>query len=140
MRKPAPLIKLVTPSQPLPRPNGRPKKHAMPPMPQEVLEGMTDLERQHYEYFLRAYKGDYPNMTPSDEIALTMAALEYVNLLRTQAQQMATGEPVSASRQHPGVQLRQWLDSMAATRKQRKNDPAAEERAAWQEALSGLSH
>jgi hypothetical protein len=98
---------------------GRPRKLRYPPIPQEVLDGMTALEREHFDFFIDSIRQDYQIKLPSDQVALYMAALEYVNLLRVQAHQLKTGEVITAARQHPGVQLRAWLDSMAATRAKR---------------------
>lgn len=120
---------------------GRPPRRKMPAMPEEILSGMSPLERQHYDYFLYAIRHDYPNLTPSDEISLQMAAIEYVNLMRVQAKQLQTGETITQARQHPGVQLRAWLDSMHATRKARvsgKKQDSPEE-ADLRAALSALS-
>jgi hypothetical protein len=101
------------------------------------------LERDHFDFFVAAYQKDYPAMSPSDCLCLYQAALEYINLLRVQAMQLKTKQVLSMARQHPGVQLRQWLDQMACTRKARTagKSPSAEdqERASLKELLKGLS-
>ena len=122
---------------------GRPRKLKMPPMPQEVLDGMTTLERDHYDFFIHAITQDYSINKPSDFIALHMAALEYVNLLRVQAKQLTDGEVITAARQHPGVQLRAWLDSLSTTRKARKEQGGGSEgdaqRVQWERQMAKLS-
>lgn len=113
------VIKLQQPSDlDAPRP-GRPRKLKMPPLPQEILDGMTSLEQEHFAFFLESHRQQYPDLTPTDLISLTAAAMEYVAYLRLQASQLSTGELVTMSRQHPGVQMRAWLDSLSVTRKQR---------------------
>lgn len=83
---------------------------------------------------------DYNITKPSDLIALHMAALEYVNLLRVQAGQLKSGQVITAARQHPGVQLCAWLDSLSATRAKRKETaPQNEEQQAWVEKMASLS-
>lgn len=98
---------------------GRKPKLKMPPLPQGLLDGMTELEQQHFWYMIDAYQQDYPSMKPTDIICLYQAALEYVNTLRVQAKQLKSGEVISMARQHPGVQMRAWLDMMDVTRKAR---------------------
>lgn len=111
----------VTPLQTAYRPPaGRPTKLKMPPLPQAIMDGMTDLEKQHFDYFVRSFRQEYPSLSAADLLCLQQAALEYINLLRVQAQQLSTGQVISMARQHPGVQLRQWLDMLSVTRKQRR--------------------
>lgn len=117
------VVKLERPVQLVQR-TGRKPKLKYPPLPQEIMDAMTDLERQHFEYFIEAIKADN-KLRPSDYIGLYAAGLEYVAYLRLQASQMATGELVTMSRQHPGVQLRAWLDTMSFSR--RKSDPKTTE-------------
>lgn len=112
------VLPVQRPTESTPK-RGRPRKLKYPPIPQEVLDGLTPLEREHFDFFIESIREDYHISLPSDQIALYMAALEYVNLLRVQAHQLKSGEVITAARQHPGVQLRAWLDSMAATRAKR---------------------
>lgn len=128
------VIKLERPVQ-LEKRTGRRPKLKFPPLPQEIMDAMTDLERAHFEYFIEAIQQDN-KLRPSDYIGLYAAGLEYVAYLRLQASQMATGELVTMSRQHPGVQLRAWLDTMSFSR--RKSDPKAQENK-MESALMGLS-
>lgn len=114
------VVKLEQPAEG--RRPGRPRKLVMPPLPRELLDSMTELERDHYHYFVRAFREEYPDLTATDLIMLHQAALEYINLLRVQANQLQTGIVLTMSRQHPGVQLRQWLDGLSVTRKQRPRD------------------
>ena len=123
---------------------GRKRKAKMPPLPQALLDGMSELEQDHFFFFLEAYKEDYPGMKPTDIICLHQAALEYINTLRVQAKQLATGEVISMARQHPGVQMRAWLDMMDVTRKARSksgktSQEDSEEVKQVREALKALS-
>lgn len=115
------VIKLERPAQLEPS-VGRPRTLKAPALPQDILDGMTELEREHFKFFIEAYKRDYQIKKPSDLIALQQAALEYINLLRVQAQQLKSGQVITAARQHPGVQMRAWLSEMGATRSKRKPD------------------
>lgn len=138
-RTAAPVIRLETPA-PRETRMGRPRKLEMPPLPQELLDGFTELEREHFQFFLDAFRQDYGIKKPSDEIALFNAACEYIQLLRVNATSAKTGEVITAARQHPGVQLRAWLDSMGSTRKQRKDQGEADtEKDEWVKAMSKLS-
>lgn len=120
---------------------GRKRKLKMPPLPQAILDGMTPLEREHFEFLIAAYNDEYgDSLTPADQISLQQAAIEYINLLRVQADQLSTGKIISMARQHPGVQLRQWLDSLSVTRKQRAaSRPEDKQTAALTEELLKLS-
>ncbi len=127
-----------------PRPiAGRKRKPKMPALPQALLDGMSTLEQEHFYFFIEAYQADYPGMKPTDMICLHQAALEYINTLRVQARQLATGEVISMARQHPGVQMRAWLDMMDVTRKARtksgKTQEDSEEAKQVKEALKALS-
>lgn len=113
------VIRLQQPSD-LDQPKrGRPKKLKFPALPQEILDGMTPLEKEHFAFFIDSHLQQYPDLIATDYIGLYAAAMEYIAYLRLQAQQLATGELITQSRQHPGVQLRAWLDSLSVTRKQR---------------------
>lgn len=120
---------------------GRPPKLKMPPLPRDLMEGYTPLEREHFEFFVEAIKQDYGITKPSDYIGLYMAACEYVQLLRINATSAKSGEVLTAARQHPGIQVRAWLDMMGSTRKQRKaaGEDADPETAKWAAAMSKLS-
>jgi hypothetical protein len=125
------VIKLERASDTSAPKRGRPKKLTFPALPQEIYDGMTELEREHFEFFINAHLEQYPDLLPTDYIALYSAGMEYIAYLRMQASQLATGQLVSMARQHPGVQLRAWMDSLSVTRKQRgpaskKDDEAAE--------------
>lgn len=132
---------LAEPSQLEPIRRGRKPRLEMPPMPKAVFDGMTPLEQEHYRFFVESITQDYAIRKPSDLVALHMAALEYINLLRVQASQLASGEIMTAARQHPGVQLRAWLDSMSTTRRARKEtvNPEEEEMERWKQGLRKLS-
>jgi hypothetical protein len=134
--RPMKVVRLERPSaDDAPKP-GRPRKLKFPPIPQEILDGMTELEQAHYRYFVESHQQQYPDLTPTDQIGLHMAALDYVSLLRMNATQMASGQLVTMSRQHPGVQLRAWMDSLSVTRKQRGPAKEKDEAAEMLKALS----
>lgn len=92
---------------------GRPSSLEMPPLPAEILDNMSENEREHFDYFRSAYEAaairKYGRLTPTAEINILQAALDYIHLLRLQAEQIKSGTLVSQARQHPGVQLRSWL-------------------------------
>lgn len=99
---------------------GRKPKLTPPPLPQELFDGMSDIEKQHFTFFLAAIMEEYPDLTKTDMIFLNMAGLDYINSLRLQVQQLQSGELVTMSRQHPGVQLRAWLELLSVSRKARQ--------------------
>ncbi|GHO45162.1 hypothetical protein KSX_33250 [Ktedonospora formicarum] len=82
---------------------------------------MTELEQQHFEHFRQsyydAYKKRYGKITPTAEIGITQAALDYIHLWRLQAEQITTGKLVSQARQHPGTGLRAWLQAAGLNEK-----------------------
>lgn len=94
---------------------GRPPTLEFPPLPQEILDGMSELEQQHFDYFCSAYElayqKKYGKITPTARINITQAGLDYIHLWRLQTEQMTTKKLVSMARQHPGVQVRAWLAS-----------------------------
>ncbi|GHO44543.1 hypothetical protein [Ktedonospora formicarum] len=123
--------------------SGRPKKLEMPALPQALFDGMTELERAHFFYFVDAYREEYPDLTPTDVLNLHMAGLEYISYLRIQAQQISTGEVISQARQHPGVQMRALLDQLSVTRKQRQQQNKGQDdrdKQAARELFASLSH
>lgn len=124
------VIKLIDRAAgPAPK-RGRPKKNAMPALPLALLESMTDLEREHFHFFIAAIEELYPDLNKLDRLLVRLMACSYIALLRMEAAQMESGQLVTMSRQHPGVQLRAWMDLLSVTRKQRgkvdKDDEAAE--------------
>lgn len=117
--------------------NGRPSKLKYPPLPAEIMESMSELEQEHFNYFIEAIKKDN-TLRPSDYIGLYAAGLEYIAYLRLQAWQITSGQQVTMSRQHPGVQLRAWLDTMSFSR--RKGDTSGKRNeASLESALMKLS-
>ena len=99
-----------------PRSAGRPAKLVMPDLPQMP---MTDVEQALFDYFLTAYKSEYPDMTPTDHLMLHLAGLEYIKYLRVVSEELETGTVISMARQHPGVNMRALLDQLSVTRKAR---------------------
>lgn len=94
---------------------------------------MTDTEQALFDYFMFAYKDQYPDMVPTDYLLLHLAGLEYIKYLRVVAEELETGKVISMARQHPGVNMRALLDQLSVTRKARtargktEEDPAATE-------------
>lgn len=120
---------------------GRPKKLKMPPLPAEVFGGMSDLEKQHFDFFVQAIREEHPDLNGSDLICLNMAALNYINSLRLQQEQLSSGQLVTMSRQHPEVQMRAWLDLMSVSRKQRgpQKSDADRQKEEWQKMFGQLA-
>ncbi len=148
MSKPSNPPMNVTPisqaSEPKKRGPGRPASLDMPPVPQEILDGMTELEQQHFTHFRQAYTDAYKNrygrVTPTAEIGIVQAALDYVHLWRMQAEQITTNKLVSQARQHPGTSLRAWLQSAGLQEKDMAEPvKAADDKAANRAALLSLS-
>ncbi|GHO55498.1 hypothetical protein [Ktedonobacter robiniae] len=112
------------------RGRGRPANLEMPPVPQAILDGMTELEQAHFEHFRDAYteacKKRYGKITPTAEIGIVQAALDYIHLWRMQIEQIQTGKLVSQARQHPGTSLRAWLQS-AGLQEKDMMEPAKQE-------------
>lgn len=113
----------------------------MPPLPQEIYEGMSDLERQHFDFFVEAFMHELPDPSPIEIICVRMGALDYINSLRLQVEQLRSGQLVTMSRQHPAVQLRAWIDAALRRRKQggKELTQEQEERASLKSVLLGLS-
>jgi hypothetical protein len=117
----------VTPLRPLPKTGpGRPPKLAEPPMPE--FDWQNDYERDLYHYFIAAIKEDYPGLKKSDLLLLPLAAAEYVKCLRLLGKEVASGELVMMSRQHPSTFFARYLDTLlGTTRKQRVKQPEKSE-------------
>ena len=115
---------------------GRPKKLVLPPEFQQLLDAMSDIEREHYEFFIAAHVKQYPDFNDIDRLWLRLMAIEYIKTLRMMVEELESGQLVTMSRQHPGVQMRAYADMLSVTRKQRgkaeKDDPFADK-------LAGLS-
>jgi hypothetical protein len=121
-----PLTKTEPPKE---RGAGRPPKLVMPDMP---LLPMTEPEQALFDYFLEAYKQQYPDLTPTDLLMLWLAGIEFIKYIRVVAEELETGKVISMARQHPGVQMRALLDQLSVTRKARtagkqQEDPEAAE-------------
>lgn len=122
-----PLTAVETPKE---RGVGRPAKLVMPDLPKMP---MTDVEQGLFDYFMAAYKEQYPDMVPTDHLLLHLAGLEYIKYLRVVAEELETGKVISMARQHPGVNMRALLDQLSVTRKARttgrkpEEDPEARE-------------
>jgi aryl carrier-like protein len=139
-----PEILVVNPLQAVPaQPQaGRPKKLRMPPLPKEIREGMSQIEQDHFDFFIQAVREEHKDLTPVDLICLNMAGLNYINSLRLQQQQLKSGELVTMSRQHPEVQMRAWLDLMSVSRKQRPTTKSAVDQEAekWRALFGNLEN
>ena len=99
-----------------PKSAGRPAKLEMPPLPEMP---MTDVEKPLFDFFIAAYRAEYPDLNATDNILLHLAALEYIKWLRIIAEELETGTVISMARQHPGVNMRALLDQLSVTRKAR---------------------
>lgn len=80
---------------------------------------MTEVEQNLFDFFLAAYKDQYPDLTPTDQLTLHLAALEYIKYLRVVREELETHKVISMARQHPGVNMRALLDQLSVTRKAR---------------------
>jgi hypothetical protein len=123
-------VKPLTTTHTTKRSAGRPAKVPMPDLP---AMPMTPVEQGLFDYFMFAYKDQYPDLTPTDLLLLHLAGLEYIKYLRVVAEELETGKVISMARQHPGVNMRALLDQLSVTRKarttrgQKEEDPASEE-------------
>src|SRR5258708_19834780 len=98
------------------RPVGRPAKMEMPALPELAL---NPVEQDLLDYFLWAYHTEFPDLKPTDNLILFLAAVEWIKYLRMIREELETGKLVTMSRQHPGVSLRGLLDQLSVTRKAR---------------------
>jgi hypothetical protein len=105
----------TTPNKP--RPAGRPAKLEMPELP---VMPMTAVEQNLFDFFMEAYKQEYPDLIATDLLLLHLAALEYVKYLRIIAEELESGHVLTMSRQHPGINMRALLDQLSVTRKARQ--------------------
>ncbi len=123
---------------------GRPANLELPPLPIEIWDGMCEIEQQMFEHFQAAYEAafqrKYGKLSPTARINIQQAALEYIHLMRLQAEQMTSKSLVSQARQHPGVQLRAWLQAAGLQERDIEvpNKPE-DERSATRAALLGLA-
>lgn len=126
---------------PPPKKGGRPKKLKMPPIPQEIYDGLSELEREHFDYCVQTIMDENPDLLASDMMYVYLAAMEYINTLRLQVEQLRTGTLVTMSRQHPAMQFRAWIDLLSVSRKQRPTAKTQDdaERDEWRKRLSELS-
>lgn len=91
---------------------------------------MSDSERALFDFWLAAYKEQYPDMVPTDHLLLHLAGLEYIKYLRVIAEELETGKVISMARQHPGVNMRALLDQLSVTRKARNTGKPTEDETA----------
>lgn len=121
--------------------NGRPKKPSLPAIPGEVYENLSAIEKEHFDYLVNALKRELPNISPLEQICVLLAAMEYINTLRLEVEQLKTGRLVTMSRQHPAMQFRAWID--AALKRHKNKTPKENEdeknRNEFRDALLGLS-
>lgn len=105
---------------------------------------MTPIEQQHFEFFRDGYLEAYVNKygkspTPTAQICIVQASLDYINLLRLQAEQMKSGNLVSQARQHPGVQVRAWLQSIGLQEKDYEESKKTDDKSDAKAMLLSLS-
>jgi hypothetical protein len=118
------------------RTTGRPKKLTLPGEFQQMLDAMSELEQEHYHFYIAAHEKLYPDLTEVDRLILRLAACDYIKALRMNAEELESGQLLTMSRQHPGVQMRAWMDMLSVTRKQRGK---AEDKDPFADKLAGLS-
>lgn len=115
---------------------GRPKKLTLPPEFQQLLDAMSPVEQEHYKLVVEAHYQLYPDLNILDKLWVRLLAIEYIKTLRMMAEELESGQLITMSRQHPGVQMRAYADMLSVTRKQRgkakEDDPFADK-------LAGLS-
>ena len=107
-------------STPPPIRSGRPKKPQMPPLPQEIRDGMSDLEQEWFDYFIYAIRQEHPDLTPFDLINLNLLAMCFISILRMEAKQLSSGELITMARQDPRSQYLRLMDSLSVRRRDRK--------------------
>lgn len=95
---------------------GRPSKLVMPDMP---TMPMTAGEQAMFDFWIAAFREQYPDLVPTDQLLLYLAGLEFIKYLRVIAEELETGKVISMARQHPGVNMRALLDQLSVTRKAR---------------------
>jgi hypothetical protein len=116
--QPETLKLLPVESRPEEKRVGRKRKPAPPPP--LSLPGMSGAELERYDLFLAAYREEYKGqLSNTDNILLELAAIEYIKCLRVMANELTTGETITMARQHPGVQMRAYMDMLSITRKAR---------------------
>lgn len=103
---------------------GRPPKLVMPDLPQMP---MTDGEQAMFDFWIAAFKEQYPDLVPTDHLLLYLAGLEFIKYLRVIAEELETGKVISMARQHPGVNMRALLDQLSVTRKARTTGKPSED-------------
>ncbi len=121
----------TVPNQPKP---GRPRKVKLPPLPEEIMDGMTEIEREHFEFFVQEVKAEHPDLMGTDLIYLNIAAMNYVNVLRSKESELRRRELLGITKTNPETQMLRWIDSLSISRKQRNPGKSAEtqERENWQ--------
>lgn len=121
--------KALPPPDPKTRKVGRPVKVQMPDLPKLPME---PHEQELFDYWIAAFKEQYPDLAPTDHLLLHLAGLEYIKYLRVIAEELETGKVISMARQHPGVNMRALLDQLSVTRKARTTGqkPSDDENAA----------
>lgn len=87
---------------------------------------LTEPEQALFDFFLEAHRQQYPDLTPTDNLLLWLAGIEFIKYLRVVAEELETGKVISMARQHPGVQMRALLDQLSVTRKARTAGKQAE--------------
>ena len=115
-------------SMPAPIRTGRPKKPVMPPLPQEIRDGMSELEQEWFDYFIYAIRQEHPDLTPFDLINLNLLATCFISVLRMEARQLASGELITMARQDPRTQYLRLMDSLSVRRRDRKAQKDKEEK------------
>jgi hypothetical protein len=117
---------------------GRPPKYTQPPIPQELLDGMSDLEKEWYFYFIKTIKEEYPDLSRFDLIQVhVLLAPCFVSCMRLETQQMSKKELVMMSRQDPRTQFNNLMNSLSVRRRDRKQEKH-EEKSEVKDYIMGL--
>lgn len=112
---------------------GRPKRAKVPPLPDEITQAMSEIEREHFDSFIALVREAYPDLLPTDLMYLNMAAINYVQVLRVKEWELRGKQMLGISKTNPENQMLRWLDMLSVTRKQRNPGKSAtdEEKSAW---------
>ena len=103
---------------------GRPPKLEPPDMPEMP---MTEGERALFDFWIAAFKQQYPDLVPTDHLLLFLAGLEFIKYLRIIAMELEEHTVISMARQHPGVNMRALLDQLSVTRKARNQGKTSDD-------------
>lgn len=99
----------------------------------------TEEEQERYDWFIKCYQDEYPDLTPSDKLILELAGVAYIKLLRMCVVEIETGQLITMARQNPSTDFTRFLDMLSVTRKQRQRTAPAPNDDATDELMKKLS-